>query len=41
VNPTGIIQGTATVPAGATTGTVAVTTPTGTLTSNPVFQVLK
>jgi hypothetical protein len=32
---------TATVPAGATTGTVSVTTPTGTLNSNPVFQVLK
>jgi uncharacterized repeat protein (TIGR03803 family) len=31
----------ATVPAGATTGTVSVTTPTGTLNSNPVFQVLK
>jgi uncharacterized repeat protein (TIGR03803 family) len=32
---------TATVPAGATTGTVQVTTPTGTLNSNPVFQVLQ
>jgi uncharacterized repeat protein (TIGR03803 family) len=32
---------TATVPTGATTGTVSVTTPTGTLNSNPVFQVLK
>jgi uncharacterized repeat protein (TIGR03803 family) len=32
---------TATVPTGATTGTVAVTTPTGTLNSNPVFQVLQ
>jgi uncharacterized repeat protein (TIGR03803 family) len=31
---------TATVPTGATTGTVAVTTPTGTLNSNPEFQVL-
>ncbi len=31
----------ATVPTGATTGTVAVTTATGTLNSNPVFQVLK
>jgi uncharacterized repeat protein (TIGR03803 family) len=31
---------TATVPTGATTGTVAVTTPTGTLNSNPAFQVL-
>ena len=31
---------TATVPTGATTGTVAVTTSTGTLKSNPVFQVL-
>ena len=31
----------ATVPKGATTGTVTVTTPTGTLNSNPVFQVLK
>jgi uncharacterized repeat protein (TIGR03803 family) len=31
---------TATVPTGATTGTVAVTTPTGILNSNPVFQVL-
>lgn len=32
---------TVTVPADATTGTVSVTTPTGTLNSNPVFQVLK
>jgi uncharacterized repeat protein (TIGR03803 family) len=32
---------TATVPTGATTGTVAVTTTTGTLNSNPAFQVLK
>jgi uncharacterized repeat protein (TIGR03803 family) len=32
---------TATVPTGATTGTVAVTTPTGTIISNPAFQVLK
>jgi uncharacterized repeat protein (TIGR03803 family) len=31
---------TATVPTGATTGTVTVTTPTGTLNSNPAFQVL-
>jgi uncharacterized repeat protein (TIGR03803 family) len=31
---------TASVPTGATTGTVAVTTPTGTLNSNPAFQVL-
>lgn len=31
---------TATVPAGATTGTVKVTTPSGALTSNVVFQVL-
>jgi uncharacterized repeat protein (TIGR03803 family) len=31
---------TATVPTGATTGTVEVTTPTGTLKSNPAFQVL-
>ena len=31
---------TATVPTGATTGTVSVTTPTGTLNSNPAFQVL-
>ena len=32
---------TATVPTGATTGTVAVTTPTGMLNSNSAFQVLK
>jgi uncharacterized repeat protein (TIGR03803 family) len=32
---------TATVPAGATTGTVQVVTPTGTLNSSPVFQVTK
>jgi uncharacterized repeat protein (TIGR03803 family) len=32
---------TATVPTGATTGPVSVTTPIGTLKSNPVFQVLK
>ncbi len=32
---------TATVPAGATSGPVVVTTPTATLTSNPSFQVLK
>jgi uncharacterized repeat protein (TIGR03803 family) len=32
---------TATVPTGATTGTIQVTTPTGTLNSNPAFQVLK
>ena len=32
---------TTTVPTGATTGTVTVTTPAGTLNSNPVFQVLK
>lgn len=32
---------TATVPAGATTGTASVITPTGTLNSNLVFQVLK
>jgi uncharacterized repeat protein (TIGR03803 family) len=32
---------TTTVPTGATTGTVSVTTPTGTLNSNPSFQVLK
>ena len=31
---------TATVPTGATTGIVEVTTPTGTLNSNPAFQVL-
>jgi uncharacterized protein (TIGR03437 family) len=31
----------ATVPAGATTGTVSVVTPSGTLNSNPLFQVLK
>jgi uncharacterized repeat protein (TIGR03803 family) len=31
----------ATVPAGATTGTVSVVTPTGTLNSNPQFQVTK
>jgi uncharacterized repeat protein (TIGR03803 family) len=31
---------TATVPTAATTGTVEVTTPTGTLNSNPAFQVL-
>ena len=31
---------TATVPTGATTGTLQVTTPTGTLNSNPAFQVL-
>jgi hypothetical protein len=31
---------TATVPAGATTGTVQVTTPGGTLSSNVPFQVL-
>ena len=31
---------TATVPAGATTGCVTVTTPSGTLTSNVPFQVL-
>ena len=31
---------TATVPPGATTGTVSVTTPTGVLKSNPAFQVL-
>jgi uncharacterized protein (TIGR03437 family) len=30
---------TATVPAGATTGTVSVVTPTGTLNSNPQFVV--
>ena len=32
---------TAMVPAGATTGTVSVTTPTETLNSNPAFQVLQ
>jgi uncharacterized repeat protein (TIGR03803 family) len=32
---------TATVPTGASSGTVSVTTPTGTLNSNPAFQVLK
>jgi uncharacterized repeat protein (TIGR03803 family) len=32
---------TATVPKGATTGTVSVSTPTETLNSNPVFQVLQ
>jgi uncharacterized repeat protein (TIGR03803 family) len=32
---------TATVPAGATTGTITVTTSTGTLTSNPAFRILK
>jgi uncharacterized protein (TIGR03437 family) len=31
----------ATVPAGATTGTVSVVTPTGTLNSNPQFVVTK
>lgn len=31
---------TATVPTGAITGTISVTTPTGALNSNPVFQVL-
>jgi uncharacterized repeat protein (TIGR03803 family) len=31
----------ATVPEGATTGTVSVVTPTGTLNSNPVFRVIK
>jgi large repetitive protein len=31
----------ATVPAGATTGYVSVTTPSGTLTSNVPFQVIK
>jgi uncharacterized protein YpuA (DUF1002 family) len=31
---------TATIPAGATTGYVTVTTPSGTLTSNVPFQVL-
>lgn len=31
----------ATVPAGATTGTVSVTTPTGTVSTNPAFRVLK
>lgn len=31
----------ATVPTGATTGTVSVVTPTGTLNSNPVFHVLQ
>jgi uncharacterized repeat protein (TIGR03803 family) len=33
-------QITATVPTGATTGTVSVTTPTGTLNSSPTFQIL-
>jgi large repetitive protein len=32
---------TATVPSGATTGTVSVVTPTGTLNSNPQFVVTK
>ncbi|HEX3822282.1 MAG TPA: IPT/TIG domain-containing protein, partial [Candidatus Sulfotelmatobacter sp.] len=32
---------TATVPAGATTGTVSVVTPSGTLNSNPQFVVTK
>lgn len=32
---------TATVPTGATTGTITVTTSTGTLNSNPAFQILK
>jgi uncharacterized repeat protein (TIGR03803 family) len=32
---------TATVPTGATTGTISVTTPTGTLNSHPEFQVLQ
>jgi uncharacterized protein (TIGR03437 family) len=31
----------ATVPAGATTGTVSVVTPSGTLNSNPQFVVVK
>jgi uncharacterized repeat protein (TIGR03803 family) len=34
-------QITATVPSGATSGTVAVTTPSGTLNSNVPFQILK
>jgi uncharacterized protein (TIGR03437 family) len=32
---------TTTVPAGATTGTISVTTSTGTLKSNPAFRVLQ
>jgi uncharacterized protein (TIGR03437 family) len=39
-----VVSGTeikATVPSGATTGTVSVVTPTGTLNSNPQFVVTK